>query len=68
MAHAVYFHNLSKSDRSASTLAGIFPVPAVRSRSPFSLRFAIPTLHALRGGDSHGLRIYWASTDMAKFI
>jgi hypothetical protein len=43
-------------------------MPAVPSRSPFGLGFAIPTLHALRGGDFHRRRIYWASTDMPKFI
>jgi len=43
-------------------------MPAVRSRSPFSLRFATPTLHALRGGDFHRLRNYRASADLAKFI
>jgi hypothetical protein len=56
------------SDRSESTLAGIFPLPAGRSSSRFSLGFAIRTVHALRGGDFHRRRIYWASTDMAKFI
>jgi hypothetical protein len=57
MADAVYFRNLRKRERSASTLAGIFPMPAARSRSPFSLAFAIPTLHAFRGGDFRRLRI-----------
>jgi hypothetical protein len=41
-------------------LAGIFPTPAVRSSSPFSLGFAIPPLHAFHGGDFRRLRIDWS--------
>jgi hypothetical protein len=64
----VHFHNLGKIDRSAATLAGIFPMPAGRSRSPFGLGFAIPTLHAFRSGVSAGCALMGASIDMVKFI
>jgi len=36
-----------------------FPMPAVRSRSPFSLGFAIPSLHAFRGGVFRWLCLDW---------
>src|SRR5215217_5571206 len=48
---AVYFRNLRKRDRSASTLAGILPMPAARGSPPFSLAFAIPARHDFRGAD-----------------
>jgi hypothetical protein len=68
MAHAACFRNLRKRGRSASTLAGIFPMPAVRNSSPFSLGFAIPPLHAFHGGIFAGCALIGASTDMARFI
>jgi hypothetical protein len=37
-------------------------------RSPFSLGFAIPPLHAFRSGISAGCALIGASTDMTKFI
>jgi hypothetical protein len=68
-AHAVHFRNLRKRDRSASTLAGIFPMPAVRSCSPLLSWFchSFPSRFSRRGF-SAGWALIGASTDMVNFI
>jgi hypothetical protein len=48
-------------------LAGIFPTPAVRSSSPFSLGFAIP-FTLFTAGIFAGCALIGASADMAKFV
>jgi hypothetical protein len=43
-------------------------MPAVPSRSPFGLGFAITPLHAFAAGISAGCALIRAQTDMVKFI
>jgi type IV secretory pathway component VirB8 len=68
MADAVYFRNLRKRERSASTLAGIFRCR--RRAAVLHLVLLLPfqpfTLFAV--GISAGCALIEASTDLTKFI